>query len=73
MSEMLTNVVHAKLSAHALTIGFGIAEAVWLYLKQQAIFEAWLGHHPWVPVLHGGLQVAYLTGATYFQSLKRAA
>ncbi len=68
-----TNVVHAKPSAHALTISFGVAEAVWLYLKVQPIFAAWLIHHPWIPVLHGALQVAYLTGATYFQSLKRAA
>lgn len=73
MSEILTNLLHAKPSAHALVAFFGISEAIWLYMKQQAIFTAWLGQHPWVPVLHGAVQVAYLTGATYFQSLKRAA
>jgi len=69
----LTNVLHAKPCAHALVALFGIAEAVWLYLNQQAIFTAWLSHHPWIPVAHGALQAGCVAAAMYFQSLNRAA
>ncbi len=70
MANPVKSITQAKLSAHIVLAVFAGSQAMWVYLRQQEIFNAWVAVHPWVPILVGAVQAGCFAGALYWKANK---
>ena len=73
MSEFLTNLVHAKPSAHFLALALGFIGITYHQLAKQPQFVAWIALHWFVGTLISSIKIAAPMFCLYYPSLKRAA
>lgn len=73
LSDMITSLLHAKPSAHAVA-ATGVALLVFYeQLAKNPQFEAWLPHHAILQFLFHAAPAALAAGLTYYKSEKRVA
>jgi hypothetical protein len=71
--DMLTSILHAKPSAHALALEIAFIGIAYHEFSKQPQFVAWIGIHWAVGTLISSIKIAAPMVALYFPSLRRAA
>ncbi len=69
---MLTNIFHAKPSAHFIALGIAFIGIVYHEFAKQPQFVAWIAVHWAIGTLISSIKIAAPMIALYYPSLKRA-